>query len=278
MLGSAVLATQGSYPAHWCWPPATCTPLCGSSTHPCVALRSTDWCTHVENGALAAQAPADGRGAALDAFPLPVPAEAAEVEEPAALEMLRAMRVCAVDVPAMGAHVQTAYVTNAEDGPASGAPAALHCCSMYALIDLADYKEVGEARLVGLGCVTAQATRRSPLGPSRRACRTRPQHARERGATGGARHAGAGAPLLLLHGFDSSLLEFRRLFPRLAAGGAETWAVDLAGATSTLPYHALVAALLAPHAARLAPGVHAHGTQRRAPCCHACWACSWSPC
>ena len=37
-----------------------------------------------------------------------------------------------------------------------------------------------------------------------------------------------GTPLLLLHGFDSSLLEFRRLFPKLAAQ-QETWAVDLLG-------------------------------------------------
>lgn len=35
-------------------------------------------------------------------------------------------------------------------------------------------------------------------------------------------------PILLLHGFDSSLLEFRRLFPLLAAE-QETWAVDLLG-------------------------------------------------
>ncbi len=35
-------------------------------------------------------------------------------------------------------------------------------------------------------------------------------------------------PILLLHGFDSSLLEFRRLIPHLAAE-AETWAVDLLG-------------------------------------------------
>ena len=35
-------------------------------------------------------------------------------------------------------------------------------------------------------------------------------------------------PILLLHGFDSSLLEFRRLFP-LLAGQQETWAVDLLG-------------------------------------------------
>ncbi|KAK9834838.1 hypothetical protein WJX81_002724 [Elliptochloris bilobata] len=84
--------------------------------------------------------------------------EAAEVQEPAALEMLRAMQVAPIAVPAMGADVQTAYVTNAEEG--------------------------GTAR---------------------------------------------GPPLLLLHGFDSSLLEFRRLFPRLVDGGAETWAVDLAG-------------------------------------------------
>ncbi|KAL3680082.1 hypothetical protein R1sor_023038 [Riccia sorocarpa] len=37
------------------------------------------------------------------------------------------------------------------------------------------------------------------------------------------------APLLLLHGFDSSLLEWRRLFPSLEAGGAETHAVDVLG-------------------------------------------------
>jgi len=37
-----------------------------------------------------------------------------------------------------------------------------------------------------------------------------------------------GAPLLLLHGFDSSLLEFRRLFPLLAKQRA-TWAVDMLG-------------------------------------------------
>ncbi|HHP7245363.1 MAG TPA: alpha/beta fold hydrolase [Elainellaceae cyanobacterium] len=36
------------------------------------------------------------------------------------------------------------------------------------------------------------------------------------------------APMLLLPGFDSSLLEFRRLFPLLAAQ-RETWAVDLIG-------------------------------------------------
>ena len=35
-------------------------------------------------------------------------------------------------------------------------------------------------------------------------------------------------PLLLLHGFDSSLLEFRRLFPLLAEE-RETWAIDLLG-------------------------------------------------
>ncbi len=35
-------------------------------------------------------------------------------------------------------------------------------------------------------------------------------------------------PILLLHGFDSSLLEFRRLLPRLSNQN-ETWAVDLLG-------------------------------------------------
>ena len=35
-------------------------------------------------------------------------------------------------------------------------------------------------------------------------------------------------PIVLLSGFDSSLLEFRRLFPRLATQ-RETWAIDLLG-------------------------------------------------
>jgi len=44
--------------------------------------------------------------------------------------------------------------------------------------------------------------------------------------------------LVLLHGFDSSLLEFRRLFPRLAAQSA-TWAIDLLGfGFSDRPYQA----------------------------------------
>lgn len=42
-------------------------------------------------------------------------------------------------------------------------------------------------------------------------------------------HQGSGGtPILLLHGFDSSLLEFRRLIPFLASEH-ETWALDLLG-------------------------------------------------
>lgn len=42
-------------------------------------------------------------------------------------------------------------------------------------------------------------------------------------------HEGSGGtPILLIHGFDSSVLEFRRLLPLLAAEN-ETWAVDLLG-------------------------------------------------
>ncbi len=37
-----------------------------------------------------------------------------------------------------------------------------------------------------------------------------------------------GTPILLIHGFDSSVLEFRRLLPLLARDN-ETWAVDLLG-------------------------------------------------
>ena len=40
--------------------------------------------------------------------------------------------------------------------------------------------------------------------------------------------ASSQTPILLLHGFDSSLLEFRRLFPLLSQS-QETWAVDLLG-------------------------------------------------
>lgn len=39
-------------------------------------------------------------------------------------------------------------------------------------------------------------------------------------------------PFVLIHGFDSSLLEFRRLFPLLAAE-RETWAIDLFGSGFT---------------------------------------------
>lgn len=39
-------------------------------------------------------------------------------------------------------------------------------------------------------------------------------------------------PILLLHGFDSSLLEFRRLLP-LLVNGCETWAIDLFGSGFT---------------------------------------------
>ena len=39
---------------------------------------------------------------------------------------------------------------------------------------------------------------------------------------------GTGMPVLLLHGFDSSVLEFRSLLPLLAAH-SETWAVDMLG-------------------------------------------------
>lgn len=39
---------------------------------------------------------------------------------------------------------------------------------------------------------------------------------------------GSGPPIVLLHGFDSSLFEFRRLIPLLAQS-AQVWAVDLSG-------------------------------------------------
>jgi pimeloyl-ACP methyl ester carboxylesterase len=42
------------------------------------------------------------------------------------------------------------------------------------------------------------------------------------------RQGNTGTPIVLIHGFDSSLLEFRRLFPLLAAE-QETWAIDLLG-------------------------------------------------
>lgn len=54
-------------------------------------------------------------------------------------------------------------------------------------------------------------------------------------------HQGSGGvPFLLLHGFDSSVFEFRRLLPLLAAN-QETWAVDLLGfgftdRSATIPF------------------------------------------
>lgn len=47
-------------------------------------------------------------------------------------------------------------------------------------------------------------------------------------ATTYVRQGEGGIPILLLHGFDSSLLEFRRLVPLLASK-QETWAIDLLG-------------------------------------------------
>lgn len=41
-------------------------------------------------------------------------------------------------------------------------------------------------------------------------------------------HQGSGTPILLIHGFDSSLLEFRRILPLLAENN-DTWAIDLLG-------------------------------------------------
>ena len=40
---------------------------------------------------------------------------------------------------------------------------------------------------------------------------------------------GGEEPILLLHGFDSSLLEFRRLLPQLEERGAEAYAMDVLG-------------------------------------------------
>jgi len=47
-------------------------------------------------------------------------------------------------------------------------------------------------------------------------------------ATTYARQGSGNTPILLLHGFDSSVFEFRRLLPLLAENN-ETWAVDLLG-------------------------------------------------
>ena len=52
----------------------------------------------------------------------------------------------------------------------------------------------------------------------------------ERGAAPAARAASAAAPpLVLIHGFDSSVFEFRRFLPELRASGLEAWALDVYG-------------------------------------------------
>ena len=65
-------------------------------------------------------------------------------------------------------------------------------------------------------------------------------------------------PLLLLHGFDSSCLEFRRLMPRLASLGLEAYAVDILGWGFT------DTSLLAPASDRI--GVAAKRAQLQAFC------------
>ena len=62
------------------------------------------------------QAPAAAPTVEAGSFPPRVPPEVAEIQEPAALDMLRALQTSAVAVPAMGAEVRTTYVTNAEEG------------------------------------------------------------------------------------------------------------------------------------------------------------------
>ena len=62
------------------------------------------------------QAPAAAPTVETGSFPPCVPPEVAEIQEPAALDMLRALQTTAVAVPAMGAEVQTTYVANAEEG------------------------------------------------------------------------------------------------------------------------------------------------------------------
>ena len=59
---------------------------------------------------------------------------------------------------------------------------------------------------------------------------------------------GEGIPILLLHGFDSSVFEFRRLIP-LLAHHAETWAIDLLGFgfTERLPQCALSPEVIKTH-------------------------------
>jgi pimeloyl-ACP methyl ester carboxylesterase len=62
-------------------------------------------------------------------------------------------------------------------------------------------------------------------------------------------HQGSGGtPILLLHGFDSSVFEFRRLLPLLAPD-ADTWAVDLLGFgfTSRLPEIAITPMAIKTH-------------------------------
>lgn len=46
---------------------------------------------------------------------------------------------------------------------------------------------------------------------------------------GGTKKGEGEDPILMLHGFDSSLLEFRRLMPKLGELGAEAYAVDVLG-------------------------------------------------
>jgi pimeloyl-ACP methyl ester carboxylesterase len=75
--------------------------------------------------------------------------------------------------------------------------------------------QLTEADSIALAQAIAMAPIETPLSPAAI-------------ATSYVRQGTGGIPILLLHGFDSSVLEFRRLLPLLAQQ-QETWAVDLLG-------------------------------------------------
>jgi pimeloyl-ACP methyl ester carboxylesterase len=76
-------------------------------------------------------------------------------------------------------------------------------------------KELTEATSIYLARSIEQVAITTPLNP-------------EPVITSYVRQGSGGTPILMVHGFDSSVLEYRRLLPLLAEGN-ETWAVDLLG-------------------------------------------------
>lgn len=120
-------------------------------------------------------------------------AAAAEIHEPAALALLSNLKRTPLQVPGVGT-MDAAWVGNGVDAAASDGACVCVCLVCFMVLSERPERPVF-------------FNQPSTLPP--------PPH--------------TVPPVVLLHGFDSSLLEFRRLLPRFSADGVPAFGVDLIG-------------------------------------------------